>query len=117
MDFKNNFTFSDRYNEAYRIKLKYPDRIPIICEKNRKCRNTPDLDKKKYLVPHDLTLGQFLHVIRRRISINANLALFLMINGKIYSSSTMISNIYDSEKDKDGFLYILYTSENTFGYK
>jgi GABA(A) receptor-associated protein len=116
MDFKYNFTFIERYNEATNIRKKYPGRIPIICEKNKKCKQTPNLDKKKYLVPCDLTLGQFLHVIRRRMSItNPSLALFLMINGKIYSSAEMFSNIYESEKDQDGFLYILYTTENTFG--
>ena len=46
MDFKYNYTFIERYNEASNIRKKYPGRIPIICEKNKKCKHTPDLDKK-----------------------------------------------------------------------
>ena len=41
---------------------------------------------KKYLVPSDLTMGQFLNVIRQRIKVkDSSLALFLLVNGKIYS--------------------------------
>ncbi len=47
-----------RRAEAARIRAKYPDRIPVICEKNDKSDIT-DIDKKKYLVPADLTVGQF----------------------------------------------------------
>ncbi len=116
MDFKYSYTFTQRLDESTRIRQKYPDRIPIICEKNNKCRNTPDIDKKKYLVPCDLTMGQFLNVIRQRIKVkDSSLALFLLVNGKIYSTSELITYVYENEKDNDGFLYIVYTSENTFG--
>jgi GABA(A) receptor-associated protein len=47
-----------------RIRAKYPDRIPVICEKALKS-NLEDIDKKKYLVPSDLTVGQFVYVIRK----------------------------------------------------
>jgi hypothetical protein len=34
MCFKKKHTFEYRFNETYRILQKYPDRIPVICEKN-----------------------------------------------------------------------------------
>ena len=38
--------FSERKNESERIRGKYPDRIPIICEKSaRNGSLLPDLDK------------------------------------------------------------------------
>lgn len=39
-----------RKAEAERIRQKYPDRIPVICEKAEKS-DIPTIDKKKYLVP------------------------------------------------------------------
>ena len=45
-NFKNKFSFEKRYGEANRIRLKYPNRIPIICQLTGK--NLPDLDRKKY---------------------------------------------------------------------
>jgi GABA(A) receptor-associated protein len=39
-----------RKSEAERIRTKYPDRVPVICEKTD-LSDSPDIDKKKYLVP------------------------------------------------------------------
>lgn len=95
---------------------KYPDRVPIICEKNTvRGNNCPDIDKNKYLVPRDLTLGQFLFVIRKRIQLPAQKALFLIIEGHIPPLSTLINSIYEKHKSNDGFLYITYAQENVFG--
>lgn len=43
-------------------------------------------------------------------------ALFLLVNGKIsiVGNQTM-SEIYQNHKDNDGFLYITYTSQLTWG--
>jgi len=76
----------------------------------------PPLDKIKYLVPIDLTIGQFMYVIRSRLKLNAEKALYLFINGTIPSSSSVILDLYELYKDEtDGFLYILLNGENTFG--
>lgn len=68
-----------RKAEADRIREKYPDRIPVICEKVDKS-DIPTVDKKKYLVPSDLTVGQFVYVIRKRIKLNPEKAIFIFIN-------------------------------------
>ena len=73
------------------------------------------VDKKKYLVPNNLTLGQFIFVIKNKIKLSPEKAIFLFIAGTIPASSTIISQIYESKKDKDGFLYVEYSGENTFG--
>uniref|UniRef100_A0A6C0ES27 Autophagy-related protein n=1 Tax=viral metagenome TaxID=1070528 RepID=A0A6C0ES27_9ZZZZ len=115
MSYKNKISLQERKDEVNRVLEKYPDRIPIICEKNIKSKNTPEIDKNKYLVPNDLTVGQFLYVIRKRLKIGSDKALFLFINGFIPSSASFISSIYDQYKDEDGYLYILYSFENVFG--
>lgn len=114
--FKREFSFEDRYNEARRVLTKYPDRIPIICERSLKAgHDCPIIDKKKYLVPRELTIGQFLYVVRKRIRLPPEKALFLFINGTIPTTSCLISEIYHRHKDEDGYLYITYGQENTFG--
>ena len=40
----------------------------VICEKADRT-DIPLIDKKKYLVPSDLTVGQFVYVIRKRIKV------------------------------------------------
>ena len=39
--------------EARKIKLKFPDRVPVIVERadGIGCGNAPDIDKNKFLIP------------------------------------------------------------------
>ena len=113
--FKDKFTFEERREESAKVAVKYPDRIPIICEKNANSKNTPDIDKTKYLVPCDLTMGQFIYVIRKRLSISSNYAIYIFVNGFIPPSSELLMTLYEKEHDEDGFLYMTYSFENTFG--
>ena len=112
--FKNEHTVEQRKAEAERIRAKYPDRIPVICEKTEKS-NVQDIDKKKYLVPADLTCGQFVYVIRKRLKLPAEQAIFLFVNGVIPPTAALMSTVHEEHKDIDGFLYVSYSGENTFG--
>ena len=66
--FKDEHPLQKRQLEATRIREKYPDRVPCIVEKAEKS-DISTIDKKKFLVPHDLTVGQFVYVIRKRIKL------------------------------------------------
>jgi len=114
MGFKDEFSLDARSEEAIKIMKKYPSRIPIIVEKNKKS-NFQDIDKRKYLVPKDLNINQFTFIIRKRIKLDSSQAIFLMINNVLCPSNTSIGDIYDNNHDEDGFLYVIYSSENTFG--
>lgn len=115
--FKALTTLEERINESTKIKKKYTERIPIICEKSGKSgNNLPQIEKFKYLVPKEFTIAQFMFVIRKRLDINdSQQAIFLFINGTIPGTNSIISEIYETHKNEDGFLYINYSGENTFG--
>jgi|TARA_X000000368_G_scaffold254972_1_gene201545 GABA(A) receptor-associated protein len=86
----------------------------VIVEKSPKS-DVPELDKKKYLVPSDLTVGQFVYVIRKRVKLSAEKAIFVFVNNALPPTASLMSTIYEENKDEDGFLYIQYSGENTFG--
>jgi len=114
--FKTQHSLKDRIEESTRIMQKYPERITVICERtSHTSSDCPTIDKNKYLVNIDLTIGQFIYVIRKRMQLPPEKALFLFVNGFIPSSSHHIGDIYPFHKDQDGFLYIQYSYENTFG--
>ncbi|KAJ3504092.1 hypothetical protein NM208_g16387 [Fusarium decemcellulare] len=77
--FKDEHPFEKRKAEAERIRQKYADRIPVICEKVEKS-DIATIDKKKYLVPADLTVGQFVYVIRKRIKLSPEKAIFIFVD-------------------------------------
>lgn len=116
MNFKSRIPFNDRKEESSRIMLKHPNKIPIICEKHYKS-TLPNNNKHKYLVDSKLTLGQFVYVIRKRIKIPPEQGIYMFINGCILPSNETLYSIYHKYSDHDGFLYIYYTNENTFGNK
>jgi GABA(A) receptor-associated protein len=115
ISYKKRIPFETRKSESARMLEKYKDKIPIVVEKNYKLAINPDIDKSKYLVPYDLTFGEFLHIIRKRTKIDPNQALFAFIDNKLPCTNDIMINIYKNHADDDGFLYIIYSLENTFG--
>ena len=104
-------------SESTRIRAKHPLRIPVICQRSRSSsRICPNIDKTKYLIPLDLTIGQFIWVIRTRLQLHQSMALYMFTNGIMPPVGQLIGSIYSIHKDADGFLYLYYNTENTFGY-
>lgn len=67
-------------------------------------------------MPRDLTIGQFIYVIRRRLRLPPEKAIYLFCSGHIPASSALVHSVYEQYKDVDGFLYITYSGENVFGH-
>ena len=100
----------------------------MICEKVEKS-DIATIDKKKYLVPADLTVGQFVYVIRKRIKLSPEKAIFIFVDEVLPPTATRstkcvppqimkvccASLMANTTQDEDGFLYITYSGENTFG--
>jgi len=112
--FKEEHSLENRCQESSKIRSKYPDRIPVIVEKAARS-SIQDIDKRKFLVPADLTVAQFMYIIRKRIQLPPEKAMFLFVNRVLPATSATIGTIYEEHKDEDGFLYIAYSGENTFG--
>ncbi|CAN1222538.1 Autophagy-related protein 8C [Linum grandiflorum] len=93
--FKLEHPLERRQAEASRIREKYPDRIPVIVEKAERS-DVPDIDKKK-------------------IKLSAEKAIFVFVKNTLPPTAAMLSAIYEENKDEDGFLYMTYSGENTFG--
>lgn len=115
VSYKEKISFEERCTESRRIIEKFPGRIPVIVERSSRDNAVPRLDKEKFLVPCDLTTAQFVYIIRKRLSLPSEMALFLFINGVLPTTGTLLKELYSIYKDRDGFLYAQYSGENTFG--
>lgn len=78
-------------------------------------QNPPPSKKHRYLVPADLTVGQFVYVIRKRIRLSPEKAIFVFVRNVLPPTAALMSSVYEDHKDEDGFLYVAYSGENTFG--
>ena len=56
-----------------------------------------------------------MHTIRQRMNLSAEVGLYIFISGFIPTNSQFLSNLYVDFRDDDGFLYVIYDVENTFG--
>lgn len=111
--FKKENDFSKRLNTTEKLISKYPDRLPVIVIPYKK--NDPTIDKNKFLAPVDITVGKFLYEVRKHLKIRPEQALFLYYENILINCSSLMSTVYMRYKDRDGFLYLIYSTENTFG--
>ncbi|KAF8281322.1 autophagy-related protein 8 [Trypanosoma cruzi] len=112
--YKLSHSFESRQKEAAKVRERHPDRLPIICEKVDDS-DIGDLDKGKFLVPSDLTVGQFVLVLRKRVRVDADERYFFLSMVQCLPPRHQMSDLYAHHKDEDGFLYIKYSGEATFG--
>ncbi|XP_055993352.1 gamma-aminobutyric acid receptor-associated protein-like 2 [Sorex fumeus] len=113
--FKEDNSLEHRCVELAKIRAKYPDWVLLIVEKVSGSQIV-DMDKWKYLIPFDITVAQFMWIIRKRIQLPSEKAIFLFVDKTVPQSSLMMGQFYEKEKHKDGFLYVAYSRENTFGF-
>ena len=97
------------------LLAKYPDRIPVIMKKG--CRNIADLSQTKFLVPKDFTVREFVFMIRKKLTMSPQQALYMSLeNGTLLNCSQLMSELYHNHKTDDTVgLTILYYAESTFG--
>lgn len=115
-EFRLKHSFDNRLKEATRILEKFPNRIPVIVEIAKSSQKEITLDKCKYLVPKDLTVSSFMTIIRKRINITPDKALFMFFNNQLAPGSELIGTIYNNNKDECLFLFCSIAMESTFGY-
>lgn len=102
-------------SDVERVLKKYPGRVPVFIDRAKLKSTIPEIDKKKFLVPRGMNISHLMYIIRKRIQLKPEQALFIFINNTLPPNSESVENMYVKHKSKDGFLYINYSTENTFG--
>jgi GABA(A) receptor-associated protein len=114
--FKTRHPYQKRCELAKMVMYKNPGMIPVVLERDTRYSAAPPLDKQKFIVPNDLTLAQLMFVVRQRLKMSEEKALFIFFSkNSLEPALRTIGALYEDHKDSDGFLYATYALENTFG--
>ena len=113
--YKQVKTLEERKQEAQKVLEQHKGKIGVIVEKAPKSK-IADIQKTKYLISNEINLVQFTSIIRKKLNLGKEDAIFFLVNGKntLTANETMLE-IYNKYKDEDGFLYIAYASEEIWG--
>ena len=118
LDFEKQ-TFEYRLKYSEKLNSKYPECVPVILKKRQHDKILQDIDKKKYLIPKNLDIGGVLMLIRKKMTVSDKQAIFIFAKqGKecfLVPINKTVGELYNEYKSDDNFLYLVYTTENTFG--
>jgi GABA(A) receptor-associated protein len=116
-EFQSFFSLSQRQEMSSAIRAKYPDKIPVLVFPIDfvPSREAPKIPKNKFLVKNHMLLSEFVFVIKKHLLLKPCEAIFIFINGRIPVMTKSVSELYNTETENDGILYILYSMENVFG--
>uniref|UniRef100_A0A0K0D180 Microtubule-associated proteins 1A/1B light chain 3A-like n=1 Tax=Angiostrongylus cantonensis TaxID=6313 RepID=A0A0K0D180_ANGCA len=115
--FKERRPFHAREKDVAEIRRQQPNKVPVIIERFDGERSLPLMDRCKFLVPEHITVAELMHIVRRRLQLHPEQAFFLLVNEKsVVSNSMTMSQLYQTDRDQDGFLYMVYTSQPAFGH-
>ena len=117
MKFKENHSFDERKRQSQKILRKHPDRVPVVVERASSGQHVGELSQTKFLLPGDSTVTGFMHTLRKQVVSNPSDGFYMFCGSKnvLVCGSNTFQHLYESYKDDDGFLYMLYARENVFG--
>ncbi|GFR08812.1 hypothetical protein TNCT_256361 [Trichonephila clavata] len=67
--FRERRSLEMRKMESLEVRTKFPKKIPVIVEKSDREKVLPYLDRVKFLVPLDMTMSQFVGIVRARLKL------------------------------------------------
>jgi ubiquitin len=114
-EFKRSMPFEQRQEQSRKMLAMHPGKVPIIIERADGVTETEQIDRKKFLVPRGMSMGQMACIVRKRLHLPPGAALFLFVCGRIMPVTMTVSDVHTCHADEDGFLYITFNMENTFG--
>ncbi|GBN63674.1 Microtubule-associated proteins 1A/1B light chain 3C [Araneus ventricosus] len=114
--FKERRSLEMRKMESFEVRSKFLKKVPVIVEKSDREKVLPYLDRVKFLVPLDMTMSQFVGIVRTRLKLKPTQTFYLMLNNRsVVTMSRYMGDIYDEYKDEDGFLYCTYAAQEMYG--
>lgn len=94
--------------EPINIREKYSEKIPVIC--------TDKNEIKKFLVPENITLSQFIYFYRQKLKLKPDSVIYVQISGrKLVNFNDIMGDLFDLYHSDDFCLYLHISNEAYMG--
>ena len=101
---------------VYKNKNKVLNRVPVVLIKDPNCRDFQGFEKMNKLYPDYAKMADFMLMIKQKLSLEPDDALFFLVNGKkVVLGDEVMGNVYKEFKYVDGLLYIVFSKEKIWG--
>ena len=107
-------TKEERKSISDHLLNNYPNMVPIHI--SRKFNYEKKIKKNKFLTPRNMTLNNFILIIRQKIIIDQYKSLCICHKDKLLNINDTLGFLFDNYKNKtDNILYLFYITETSFG--
>jgi GABA(A) receptor-associated protein len=89
---------------------KYPDKKPLIFHNENE-------DDVKMMADQNMSFAELVYNFRKKKELKPEQALFFFIDSKLLPNHLTVSQIHELYQSRDGFVYVNFYYENTFGMK
>ena len=107
-------------NKFLELRDRFPNRVPVLLEALKGCTIGRAGMDCKFLVPNDLLVSHFQFIIRKRLVLKPETAIFLFLKtagGRhiLPASTATFQELFEEHGQEKGHLQMVFSSENTFG--
>lgn len=104
---------NNRARSVNRALLRNPGFVPVELTFEKP---DPDLRcSRRYLLRPDMSMGQFLSVLRARMILKPSQGVYLLVNKTLPPVTASMGDLYAEHKDEAGMLVCMLCKETTFG--
>ena len=111
--YKSTIPFESRIQQSTSIKQKYNLSIPIILV--RGTRANIEVGQTKFIVKQEIPFSSFTYSIRKKVKLQKEESLSYFVGGLMPSMEQPMGELYRQYADEDGFLYIVYRTQEDKG--
>ncbi|CAB4306226.1 unnamed protein product [Prunus armeniaca] len=106
---------TEKHIDPWLLRETNPDWVPVAVEKDARS-DIAEIDVKKYLVPKDALLGDFIAYVRMWIFLKKKKPIFVFFKNTEPPTGASMGAIDEENTDEDGFLHMTYSGNDTFSY-
>jgi GABA(A) receptor-associated protein len=105
-----------RRSEATKLLAQHPNKVPTIVEPSKSKDNVYFMPSNKFIVRKDCSFQELSHIIRSKLKLRPEASLCIVVGAEmIPSPEQSIGQLYELKGEADGFLYISYSSQQSYG--